>query len=75
MFAPQAPALPAPSLYGLLQRLAQDRPEKAALRWLDPASGERLDWTFAQLVQASDAIAAALTARGWRLATGWPGWG
>lgn len=64
MFAHHAPALPAPSLHGLMQRLAHEHPAKAALRWRDPASNERLDWSFAQLAQASDAIASAMAARG-----------
>ncbi|WP_374409930.1 class I adenylate-forming enzyme family protein [Hydrogenophaga sp.] len=64
MFATSAPDLPAPSLYALSQRLARERPDAPALRWQDPSSGERIDWTFGRLLEAADALAAAFAARG-----------
>ena len=38
MFTPDAPALPARSLPGLLHGLVQTQPDALAIRWLDTAT-------------------------------------
>ncbi|MFP8780004.1 class I adenylate-forming enzyme family protein [Hydrogenophaga sp. RWCD_12] len=64
MFAPTAPALPAPSLHELLQRRAQERPDAIALDHLDPASGARGILSYRELLALADRLTAGLVAHG-----------
>ena len=64
MFAPTAPALPAPSLHELLLRRAQERPEAIALDHLDPASGARSALSYRDLQALADRLAAGCVAHG-----------
>jgi fatty-acyl-CoA synthase len=66
MFTPDAPDLPARSLSGLLQRLVRDRADAHALRWLDTATGECIEWTFREWQARADALAAAFERLGVR---------
>lgn len=66
MFTPDAPALPARSLPGLLQALAQTRPDASALRWLDTTHGARSDWSFSRLNAEADELARSFMALGVR---------
>ncbi|WP_066159965.1 class I adenylate-forming enzyme family protein [Hydrogenophaga pseudoflava] len=57
MFTPDAPALPARSLPGLLHGLVQTQPDAPAIRWLDTATDTRSDWSFARLNAVADTLA------------------